>query len=161
MKKLIILLLLMACYAIPSGFAQTEYVNFGGNLDLIVKSQPKSYWFRTEKKTYGIRKDGEVVLPPEYSADEVAFPADVYLLVFMNLSEKTVYVYSTENGEEIFRYVSSDDEDGCQTFCGFVFRRVGNRRYELSECFNSDGEQNYKTVTFFYRYRGVTSQQQP
>ncbi len=161
MNRFIVLFLLLVFCSTPFCFAQKtyKYVEYGGRMELIVKTQPKNYWFGVEKKTYGIRKNGVVVLPPEYSADEVAFPADVFLLVFMNSSEKTVYVYSVEDGEEVFRHVSSE-ADG-QTFCGFVFRKIGARCYALLECFNLNGELNCKTIRIFQRYRGETRQLEP
>lgn len=164
MKKFIILLLLMVCgvavYGINVALPTYKYVKYGNGLELIVKFGGKSWQHASELRSYGVRKNGNVLLTPDYSVNEVSFPADLYLLVFMKHTEKTVHVYDIESGEEILFYHYQDSissNDG--KFCGFEFTGTtvdGKKQYQLAAKIDHDGQTSLKIIAVFYRQYGKT-----
>ena len=116
MKKFIIFLVtvmisLISCDAKSS----YEYKAYGDGVELIIKTE--SHWLKEDTRTYGLRKDGIELIPPQYGVESVVLADELSLLIFMCEDRREIHVYSTTTGKEIFT-VSYKEKGDC-SFAGY------------------------------------------
>lgn len=97
-----------------SGNAKTfyEYVKYGGGMELIIRTE--THWIGGDSKTYGLRKDGMELIPPEYDNTDACVINELSLLVFMRVDEREVRIYNIKTGKEILHHKGSVD---CTGYC--------------------------------------------
>lgn len=140
MKKFIILLFI-ALGCIISSEAKTTYesIKFGGNLELIIKTE--THWgAREDTKTYGLRKNGVDIAKPEYEQEELFVIDDLSCIIFMNRETQKAHLYSTETGKEIYTYCYKQ-ENQYERFHRFRFEKTATKNqndWQLAEYVYSD-----------------------
>lgn len=148
MKKFIILLF-VALGCIISSEAKTTYesIKFGGNLELIIKTE--THWgFGEDTKTYGLRKNGVDIAKTQYDQKELFVVDDLSCIIFMDNEMQKAHLYSTETGKEIFTY-SYKPANTYERFFHFRFEKTATKNqndWQLAEYVFSDRSASRSTA---------------
>lgn len=110
MNKIIVFLLLIVS-GVMSSCAGTsyEYVEYGHGLELIIKTE--THWFGDDTHSYGLRRNGMVVIKPVYVYDkEVRVIDELSFLIFMSRDMIGARIFDLTTGKEVYTHTPKGND---------------------------------------------------